>query len=53
MDATILYIACKFKNEEITHKKNAAAANISEVTLGKRKKELVKGLTFGKKEIRR
>lgn len=49
--AAILYIACQLKNKKVTQKMIADAANITEVTLRNRKKELVEELNFGKKKI--
>jgi len=42
--ATVLYIACQLKGEKITQKTIAAAANVTEVTIRNRKRELMKKL---------
>lgn len=42
--AAILYIACKLRNEKITQKQIAIAADVTEVTIRNRKRELLKRL---------
>ncbi|NIP66645.1 transcription initiation factor IIB [Candidatus Bathyarchaeota archaeon] len=42
--AAVLYIACKMKGKKVTQKQIASAANITEVTLRNRKKDLVEAL---------
>lgn len=44
--ATILYIACKITNEKITQKLIATAADVTEVTIRNRKRELIKKLNL-------
>jgi len=46
MAATVLYIACQLRNEKITQTDIAAAANVTEVTIRNRKKELVEKLNL-------
>jgi transcription initiation factor TFIIB len=44
--ATVLYIACQLRGEKITQMDIAAAANVTEVTIRNRKKELMKKLNL-------
>ena len=44
--ATVLYIACQLKGEKMTQMDIAAAANVTEVTIRNRKKELMKKLNL-------
>ena len=44
--AAILYTACKLQNKKITQKEIAKAANVTEVTIRNRKKELMKKLNL-------
>jgi len=46
MAATVLYIACQLNNEKITQVDIAAAANVTEVTIRNRKKELMEKLNL-------
>jgi len=48
--AAVLYVACQLKNKKVTQKRIASAANLTEVTLRNRKKELVKRLNISRKE---
>jgi transcription initiation factor TFIIB len=42
--AAVLYIACQLKGEEVTQKQIADVAEVTEVTIRNRKKELMKKL---------
>jgi transcription initiation factor TFIIB len=44
--ATVLYIACQLKDEKMTQMDIAAAADVTEVTIRNRKKELMKKLNL-------
>jgi len=44
--ATVLYIACQLKGKKVTQQDIAAVANITEVTIRNRKKELMKKLNL-------
>jgi len=46
MAATVLYMACQLRDEKITQMDIATAANITEVTIRNRKKELMKKLNL-------
>jgi transcription initiation factor TFIIB len=47
--AAALYIASRIRNEKIKQHQLAKAANITEVTIRNRKKDLIKRLDLGKK----
>jgi len=49
--AAVLYIACQLEGEKFTQKDVAAAANITEVTIRNRKRELVEELNIPKREM--
>lgn len=49
--AAILYIACKLRGEKITQKQIAAAADVTEVTIRNRKRELLKRLNINLKNL--
>ena len=44
--AAVLYIACQFKGKNVTQKEIAGVAEVTEVTIRKRKKELVEKLNL-------
>jgi len=44
--ATVLYIACQLKGKKVTQQDIAAAANVTEITIRNRKKELMKKLNL-------
>jgi len=46
--ATVLYIACQLREEKMTQMDIAAAANVTEVTIRNRKKELMEKLDLGR-----
>jgi len=46
ISAAILHVACRLRKERVTQSEIAAAANVSEVTLRNREKELVKKLNI-------
>jgi len=50
--AAVLYVACQLKNKDVTQKRIADAANITEVTIRNRKKELMKRLSILRKRRR-